>query len=220
MKKRIGLIIGGVLIVAVAIIVIILIKLGYGKDAGTAVNLESTWVVYQYGADKVDNEYMIFTENEVSDYRDGNTDPFVKSSYTYKDGLLNMPEINKEFTIKVISDHNIVLVEPDTKEWKMVRVASSDGNIKKIGAADIVGDYTVISVAGEKGENEFMSFTESSLVDTRDGKEYIACDYNLDSETHLLHADQIGKEFIVYMNGNNLLLIDVADRYVWELVKK
>lgn len=220
MKKKIALIVGCVLIVAVAIIVVILIKLGYGNNGDLSLNLESTWIVYQYGADKVDDEYMIFTEDEVLDYRDKKAEPFVKSSYTYKDGLLNMPEINKKFTIKIISNNNIVLVEPDTKEWKMLRVASSDGNIKKIGTKDIVGDYTVISVAGEKRDNEYMSFTETSLVDTRNGKEYIVCDYTLDSETHLLHADQIGKDFIVYMNGNNLLLIDVADRYVWELVKK
>ncbi len=220
MKKKIGLIAGGVVIVAVAIIVIVLIKIGYENNDALEVNLKSTWVVYQYGADKIDNEYMIFTENKVSDYRDGNVEPFVKSSYTYKDGLLNMPEISREFTIKVISDYNIVLVEPNTKEWKMVRVASSDEPIKKIGAKDIVGDYTVISVAGEKRNNEFMSFTGSSLVDTRDGKEYLACDYTLDSETHLLHANQIDKDFLVYMNGNYLLMIDISDRYVWELAKK
>lgn len=220
MKKKIALIVGCVLIVAVAIIVVILIKLGYGNNGDLSLNLESTWIVYQYGADKVDDEYMIFTEDEFLYYRDKKAEPFVKSSYTYKDGLLNMPEINKKFTIKIISNNNIVLVEPDTKEWKMVRVASSDGNIKRIDSTAIAGDYTVVSVAGEKKDNEYMSFTESSLVDTREGKEYLSGNYTFDSDTHILQADFIDKAFLVYMNGNNLLMIDTVDRYVWELVKK
>lgn len=36
----------------------------------------------------------------------------------------------------------------------------------------------------------------------------------------LLRVDELEKDYLVYMNGKTLMLIDATDRYVWELTKK
>ncbi len=218
MKRKIGFVLGAFFIIAVTAVSFCLIIFSK-KTSEQKISFEGVWLVYQYAENKVDNEIMVFDKNTVSDYRDRNIDAFSTSSYTYENGELNMPDVSKKFTVRVKSDNNIVLMEPDTKEWKMARIASSISSISNLSPADLAGKYNVVRVAGETKHNEVMTFSETTLVDTRNGEEYISCDYLLENNGHLLHATEIGKDFLVYMNANNLILIDCADRYVWELAK-
>ena len=220
MKKKGFIIAGGILIVAVIVAVICFIISGdKGNTSTSTVELDGTWCVFQYAENKTVNEFLVFNNSSVSDYRDGNEDPFVTSSYTYENGKLVMPDISKEFTVRVVSDNNIVLVEPDTREWKMIKVSNGDRDFKDVTASDLLGEYDVVMVAGEKRSNEVMTFTDSNLIDTRDGKEYISCNYEI-FPGHLLKAIDISKEFYIYKNGNTLMLIEKDEGYVWELLAK
>ncbi len=220
MKKKGLIIAGGILIIAVVVAVVCFIITGdSGSNPTSTVELEGTWCVYQYAENKIDNEFMVFNNSSVSDYRDGNEDPYITSSYTYENGKLTMPEISKEFTVRVVSDSNIILVEPDTREWKMIKVSNGDRDINDLTASDLVGEYTVVMMAGEQRSNEVMVFTDSTFTDTRDGEEYLSCKYELTS-SNLLKASDISKEYYVYKNSNVLILIDKADGYVWELIAK
>lgn len=220
MKKKGLIIAGGIFIIAVMVAVIyFIITGGSGSNQTSTVKLDGTWCVYQYAENKIDNEFMVFNNGSISDYRDGNEDPYITSSYTYENGKLIMPEISKEFTVRVVSDNNIILVEPDTREWKMIKVSNGDRDNKALTAADLVGEYDVIMVAGEKRTNEVMTFTDSNLTDTRDGAKYISCNYEIVSG-HLLKAADISKEFYIYRNGSVLMLIEKDEGYVWELIAK
>lgn len=220
MKKKGLIIAGGIFIIAVMVAVIcFIITGGSGSNPTSTVKLDGTWHVYQYGENKIDNEYMVFNNGSISDYRDGNEDPYITSSYTYENGKLIMPEISKEFTVRVVSDNNIILVEPDTREWKMIKVSDGDRDYKALTPADLVGEYDVVMVAGEKRTNEVMTFTDSNLTDTRDGAKYISCNYEIVSG-HLLKAPDISKEFYIYKNGSVLMLIEKDEGYVWELIAK
>lgn len=220
MKKKGLIIAGGILIVAVIVAVVCFIITGdKGNTPTSTVELDGTWCVYQYAENKIDNEFMVFNNGSVSDYRDGNEDPYITSSYTYENGNLVMPEISKEFTVRVVSDNNIILVEPDTREWKMIKVSKGDRDFKNLTASDLVGEYAVVMVAGEKRSNEVMAFTDSTLTDTRDGEKYISCSYEIVSG-HLLKAADISKEFYIYKNDNILMLIEKDEGYVWELIAK
>lgn len=101
----------------------------------------------------------------------------------------------------------------------MIKVSNGDRDNKALTAADLVGEYDVIMVAGEKRTNEVMTFTDSNLTDTRDGAKYISCNYEIVSG-HLLKAADISKEFYIYRNGSVLMLIEKDEGYVWELIAK
>ncbi len=220
MKKKGLIIAGGILIIAVVAAVVCFIITGDNdSNSVSTVELDGTWCVYQYAENKIDNEFMVFNNGSVSDYRDGNEEPYITSSYTYENEKLVMPEISKEFTVRAVSDNNIILVGPDTREWKMIKVSNGDRDIKDLTASDLVGEYTVVMMASEQRSNEVMVFTDSTFTDSRDGEEYLSCKYELTS-SHLLKASEISKEYYVYKNGNVLMFIDKADGYVWELREK
>lgn len=219
MKKKSLVIAGGVFIVAVLAVVIAFVITRGNNITASEVDLNGTWCVYQYCENKIDNEFMVFNEGTVSDFRDGKEEPYITSSYTYENGTLVMAEIAKEFAVRVISDNNIILVEPDTREWKMIKVSNGDRDVKELTPADLTGEYTVVSVAGEPRENEVMVFTDTKITDTRNGEEYLASQYELISG-HSLKLNDISKEFYVYKNANTIMFIDKADGYVWELIEK
>ena len=219
MKK--GLIISGcILIVTVFVAVTIFVNSGSTpSEPAPEVNLRGTWRVYQYAENKVDNEYMMFGADVFSDFRDGNNEAYITSSYQFSDGILVMPEISKNFSLRTVSDNNIILVEPDTREWKLIKVSNGNMDFWEPKGADLTGDYLVSMVAGETRSNEEMVFSESSLTDYRDGELYISSDYELISG-HVLRAVALSKDFYIYKNGDVLMMIEKDDGYVWELLAK
>lgn len=220
MKKRGLLFLGGVLIIAVIVAVVCIISFtGNSKNQSNTVSIDGTWRVYQYAENKVDNEFMVFQNGSAADYRDGNNEPYLQSSYKHENGLLTFPDIEKEYTVRIISDNNIIIIEPDTREWKLIKVSNGDRDIKELNAEDLVGEYDVVLVAGEKREEEVAKFTDTTFTDTRKGELFLSCNYELDTG-HLLRLPEISKEFTAYKNGNILMLIDKTDGYIWELRRK
>lgn len=216
--KKLWLAVGGAVII-VAIALVLFFTLFYrGDNATNSIELNGSWLVYQYGENKIDDEFLVFEGNTVKDYR--NSEVFATSTFTYSNDKLDMPDISKEFAVSVKSDNFIVLIQPDTVEWKLARVSNEASSIAGLTAEELVGEYDVVMVAGEKRTGETMTFTPDSFSDVRDGNAYLSCKYYLDNNGHLLHASEIQKDFFVYVNGKNLILIDCTDRYVWELIKQ
>ena len=175
--------------------------------------------MYQYIGQNVEDELMVFNEDSVADYRDGVQEPYASSTYTYENGTLNMPDISREFTVRILTENHIILVEPNSYEWRMIKIADGGEKVQDVTAAGLVGEYDVIMVAGEPRESETMTFTETDFTDIRDGEEYLSSEYEL-LTSHILHAVGISKEFDVYQNGDALMLVDRVDGYAWELSAK
>lgn len=219
MKNKKLFILSLTFLAGVLAIVIYFIAFAGNVSKEGSIELYGTWLVYQYAENKIDDEYMVFTENIASDYRGGSEDPYITSSYTYDGKSIDMKDISKSFIVSIKSNNCIVLIEPDTKEWKMIRVAEPGQDVLEMTTENLKGEYIVDRVAGEVRNNEVMTFTETRLVDMREGGEFLSCAYNL-VDKHLLRVDELEKDYLVYMNGKTLMLIDATDRYVWELTKK
>ena len=219
-KVRIG--IGLVFIACVVGIVSYILFSGNGEEIPSEskeISLAGTWRVYQYIGQNVDNEFMVFDEDNVDDYRDGVQEPYASSTYSYENGELSMPDISKEFTVRILTKNHIILVEPNSYEWRMIKVANGGEDIQDVTAADLMGEYDVTMVAGEPRDSETMTFTETDFTDVRDGKEYLSSKYEM-LTSHIINAIGISKEFDVYQNGDALMLIDRVDGYAWELSEK
>lgn len=217
--KRTLVIIGMIFILVVAAGIAVFSLNVTSDNPGQEIDLRGTWFVYQFAEHKIRNEYMVFDDDSVSDYRDGKSLPFMTSTYTYEDNRLILPDVPKEFTVRIISENNIILIEPDTREWKMIRVTLNDQIVEPVTPANLAGEYDVLMLAGEKRSNEIMTFSETQLVDYRDGEEYLSCSYEMKSD-HILYAIDLQTEYHIYKSGNYVLLVDIAEGYVWELHKR
>ena len=218
MKKKTLVIAGAILITVVLGAVLFFVLQDGEKQSEETISLKGTWLVFQHGDDKPRNDYMVFSDNNVSYYRDGDTTPAATSTYSIKDNNLSTPDIEKSFTIQVISDNHVMLTETNTVVWRLLLVGESDADTTKIIPESIEGVYDVKAVDEGKRYNETMTFTDSHLSFVQDGTETISSDYTL-SDDGILCLTTINREYNVYMNGNNLFFITAGDITVWELYK-
>lgn len=216
--KKVWLIIGGVFIALVAALVLVLILLNPKDTPKQPLELKGSWLIYQHGELKTVGEVMAFDGEKVTLYKNG--EKYASSAYTFADDRLTMTDIAKEFAVAVKTDNVVVLIEPDTVEWKIARISDSAESITPLTTDNLQGTYDVIAVAAEKRSGETMTFTSSVMTDERDGQTFLASDFTLESDAHLLHAVTVKKDYYVYSNGSHLIMIDAADLYVWELEKR
>ncbi len=77
--------------------------------------LIGTWDVVLHGKDFVGSEQMVFDETSMKDYRDGNTTPYLDSSYTIKEkGMLVIDGIGLELNLCYLDSDLAILVETHT----------------------------------------------------------------------------------------------------------
>ncbi|MCR4610781.1 MAG: hypothetical protein K5644_02670 [Lachnospiraceae bacterium] len=218
MKKKTHVILGAIVIAVILGAVLFFVLQGEGNESTEEVSLKGTWLVFQHAGETPRDEFMVFDDTDVSYYQKGDSKPVATSEYSIKNGKLEAPDIEKSFTIRIISDNNVELIEPSTIVWRLLLVGGSDVDITEIVPQNIEGVYDVKVVGEESRQEETMTFTESHLSFVQGGSETISSDYYI-SEDGILHLMTPDREYYVYVNGNNLLFIGVADNGVWELHK-
>lgn len=220
MNKKIGYIIGVIAIILVIGAAIWFILSGEEPaDTASEIQLDGTWLVYQCGEDMSRTEYMVFSGQTVSDYRNGEAEPFASGTYTFDGSTLEVADMDLTFSVQVISENNIVLTEPNSRVWRLLLVGGTDGVIAPVTAEAIVGEYDVTVVGTEKRTNETITFENNSFSLVQNGAQSAASRYEM-TDAHTLSLPDISREYYVYTNGNKLLLIGRADNGVWELVRK
>lgn len=218
MKRKAFLIAGTIFIILVLGGVLFFIWGNSEKQSGKTVSLKGTWLVYQHGEDLSREEFMVFSNDNISYYRKGNAAPIVSSKYSIKDSELNAPDIDKTFSVHIISDNNIELTEPNTVVWRLLLVGDPDIDKTKIIPEKVEGIYDVKVVGEESRYNETMTFKNSHLSFIQNGKETISSNYSVTGDG-LLHLTTIKRDYYVYANGRNLFFIGVNDNGIWELYK-
>ena len=219
MKKKIGLVAG------ISVIVLVLIGVGLflllNKDSintdNTSANLYGTWCVYRRGADMVEDEYIVFGDDTVSDYRGDLTNPYFESVFSYSKNKLSIGD--SSYSVKVISENNVILVDSSTIEWKMLRVSNERSLDFSVSDDALVGAYDVLRVGGEDKKNEVMTFDRTSLHDERAGVMYLEVNYSWDGPNSIFVPD-LSTKYLVFVLDANLYLIDMNEGYVWELSRR
>lgn len=224
MKKKIFVGIGAVIIaISVIAIVTFLFTTRDMKNFVANVNLCGTWKVLNHAGTSVDNEYLVFDDTTVNDYRDENTTPYIKSVYTVKSGELNLTDVSKKFTIRTVSVNNLVLTETDTAyEWEIVRCDGNGINLPNLDQKIIEGTWKVTMQAGNVIEDEKMVFDNGTISDYRDGKSdaYLESPYSWNSERKLC-VEKLGLVCTVFPISEDLIiLVEDGTGYVWEIVRE
>lgn len=216
MKK--GMYIAGGIVIVVAIALISVFLLTTGAPEAETIDLTGVWKVYRHGDDLIDNEYMVFEGSQVADYRDGAETPFLSATFTSNDGTtLRMEDIGKEFAVRQVSENNVILVEPNTMEWKMFRVSANGVQPADFNRDFMIGKWSVILYAGQAKTDEVMEFTDTALADYRNGELYMTGEYVWNADG-TFEVPSIGHTFAPYVvDEDSLILHDLTDGYLWEL---
>ena len=227
MKKNVLLyVIGGVFIV-LAIAALIVFILGTQNLGTEPFKLEGTWKVAARYKQAVDDEYMVFTEGTVTDYRNGKEAFSGEFAWINNDTSISIPSLDKEFYIHKKTDNIIVLVEPgdtDTtyRRWELIRIDEYPAQ-----RADIVGEWTVNVHSDGIVEGEQIIFTDTTLELYREGSLSASSAYNWNTETGF-YVDLLESQCEAYRCGNKLMLLEyhtdaetgVRTVSFWELTKK
>ena len=170
-KNTLFYIIGAAVIVIAVVALAIFLIATRGLGTTESFSLEGTWKVYARYKNVVDEEYMVFTEDTVTDYRNG-SEAFTGSyEWIDNDTSIKIPSLNKEFYIHKKTENAIVLVEPgDTEQsylrWELVRV---DNYPVTFNQADIKGDWTVVIHSDGVAEGEMLRFADNTMEFYREG---------------------------------------------------
>ena len=224
-KNTLFYIIGAaVILVAIAALIIFLVATR-GLGTTETFKLDGTWKVYAKYKEVVDDEYMVFTGDTVTDYRGGKQ--AFNGSYEWidNDTSIKIPDLNKEFYIHKKTDNHIVLVEPgDTEQsylrWELVRI---DEYPAKFNQADIKGDWTVLIHSDGIVEGESLKFTDSTMEFYREGKLAKSSSYIWRDE-NTLFIEGLNMLCKVYKADSDTVILiqyDQKDNYIdysiWEI---
>ena len=218
MKKKSFVVIGAILIAVVLGAVLLFVFHGGENQADETISLQGAWLVYQHGDELPRNDFMVFNENSVSYYSNGDSEPAASSMYSIQGSQLSTPDIDKTFSIRSISENNVMLTESNSVVWRLLHIGNSYEDMSNVVPENIEGVYDVKAVGEETRINETMTFADSHLSFVQDGSEIISSDFTI-SDDGILHLTTIGRDYYVYENGNDLFFIGVSDNGVWELYK-
>jgi len=185
MKK--GFIIGGSIFLALAVAFMLFFVFAGDSFVKDPVDMTGTWKVVSYSingsySEIIDNEFMVFDAETVTDYRDGKE--FAASSYTLKGLTLKAPELGKEYEIELISEGIVRLCSGGGEYINLVYWTTGDINKEPApvvfsgrwdlahrdsenfvpGTYFIFGDKTLEYYANSNAEPVTMNFTQSGNV--------------------------------------------------------
>lgn len=218
MKKKSLVIVGAVVMIAVFAAVLIFVLNGQVGQSENSISLSGTWLVFQHGDALPRDEFLVFSDSNVSYYRSDDSDPSITSTYSIDNTTLSATDIDTAFNIRAISENHVELTETNTIVWQLLLVGDASADRGAVIPQSIEGIYNVNIVGEERREEETMTFTATHLSFVQKGSEAISSDYTLTSDGVLRLMD-INRDYYVYANGNNFFFIGTDDNGVWELAK-
>lgn len=223
MKKRtIWIICTAVIVVALA--GMLAFVLGGNKPKNLSISMDGNWMVVaninEGELTLIDNEYMVFENNTVKDYRDNSTDPYAQSTYSIDADVLALKDISRTYHISVKSDNVVALYTNERTYMTLVKTELTPDEQTTFNAAEMSGRWDVIYRNSDQPVDEYFVFDFPVLQDFRNGetKPNITAEYYW-NENHIV-VDAIGKDMVLRVISNNhVVLVEVDTGYVWELQK-
>lgn len=223
MKKKVCI---GAAIVIVAIAIITLTVFVFsGKPAESSLELNGVWKVAKNvteGSISIpQNEYMIFSNGEASDFRDGNPVPFVESSYKISGDTLEFPEISRTYHISQQTEQYISLYTADNTYISLVKADSEETLNGSFDPASVTGKWNVAYRPTEEPiVNEYLIFENGMLSDYRDNSETPSIEAAYEWNDNVIKAPALGVEMLgSKVAANRIILVDINEGYIWLLTK-
>lgn len=223
MKKKVSIgVAATVVIVAIAVLVIFVFS---GKNEDKAFDFSGVWKVavnVSAGTASIpQNEYMVFSEGNVSDYRNGITDPYVTSSYTIAGDVIKLSDISRTYHIVQHTPEYISFYANDSTFMTLIKAENEN----------ILNDEFDFQSVSEKWNvtyrptdtpivNEYLIFNNGVLSDYRNNSEQPAIEAEYEWNDNIIKAPALGIEMMgARVATNKIILIDISEGYVWLLTK-
>lgn len=223
MKKKI--VIGVGIAMVVITIAALMVFVFSGKNEENTFDLSGVWKVATNINDGVvsipQNEYMVFTEGKACDYRDGNADPYVKSSYKVSGDVLELPDISRTYHVARHTEEYISLYTNDNTFITLVRAENEAILNDNFDSQSISGKWNVTYRPTDKPiVNEYLIFNDGVLADYRDNSDQPAIEAEYEWDGNIIKAPALGIEMMgSRVADNRIILIDINEGYVWLLTK-
>lgn len=202
-KKAIIGVVAAVVVIAIAALVVFVLS---GNSEESAFDLSGVWKVTTNVNDGVvsipQNEYMVFAEGEASDYRDGNADPYVKSSYKVSRDVLELPDISRTYHLARQTEDYISLYTNEKTFITLIK-AEDEAILKdSFDSSSIAGKWNVTYRPTDKPiVNEYLIFNDGVLADYRDNAEQPAIEADYEWDGSIIKAPALGIEMMGSMVG-------------------
>ena len=223
MKKKVFIgVAAAVVIIAIAALLVFVIG---GRSEDDTVELSGVWKVVTNVNDGVisipQNEYMIFNEGVASDYRDGNSEPYVKSAYSIKGDVLELYDISRTYHISRKIEEYISLYTNDNTYMTLVKAENETILTERFDFQSISGKWNVTYRPTDKPiVNEYLIFNDGVLADYRDNAEQPTIEAEYEWDSNIIKAPALGIEMMgARVAANRIVLIDIDECYVWLLTK-
>ena len=230
-KKNLLFVVGGIFVVAAlaAMLFFVLSGKDSAEPAGETVKLDGAWKVAAYVQSGTTNfpeqEYFVFANETAKAFREGKSDPYAVSAYTftaaaYPNWELNLPDISRKYTVSVITDNYIRFYESNSVYMDLIRYANQDLSDLTFTQDVILGKWDVAyRNTAEVIADEKLKFENGTLEDYRNGGAEPAASvpYYWD-ENGCLCVDAMNMKMQCYPLAEDVvMLVEVATGYVWEL---
>lgn len=230
MKKKFLFSVCVVAVVAAITAMLVFVFSGKSNIASESLTVEGTWkVVVNVNNDIVsiiDNEYMVFDNENASDYRDNTTEPFAMSKYTIDNSLsMNLPDISKKYTIKKYTENYIRLYENQNTYSELIRYPNADMSPIDFDASTFDGKWNIIyRNTSNMYAGDYMVFDggTASQYSGGSGDPAAVSAYSWQNGNHLF-VDSWSKEMVVYPVADGTVImveLETDKGFIWELEKE
>lgn len=226
MKSKVPFIVCGVVVIIAIVAMVVFIFSGSNEVAVEPVNIEGTWKVAVYvnngTTSIIDNEYMVFDEENASDYRDNMTEPYVTSSYTIDSSLmLALPDISRNYSIEKYTENYIRLYESQSVYMELIRYGNADISPLDIDPAAFEGKWNIVyRNTSNVYAGDYMVFENGTAAQYSAGaSEPVATSsFSWQDGNHLV-VDGWSKELVLYpLSDNTIIMVELATEsgFIWE----
>lgn len=226
MKKKAPFIVCGVVILLVVVAMIVFIFSGSNDVAVEPANIEGIWKVAVYvnngAVSIIDNEYMVFDEESVSDYRDNTTEPYATSNYTIDSSLqLALPDISRNYSIEKYTENYIRLYESQSVYMELIRYGNMDMSPLDVDSTAFEGKWNIVyRNTANVYAGDYMIFENgiASHYSAGSSEPLAISSFSWQNDNHLL-VDGWSKELVLYpLSNDTVIMVELATEsgFIWE----
>lgn len=226
MKKKAPFIVCGVVVIVAIIAMAVFVFSGNNDVTVEPVNMEGTWKVAVYvnngNVSIIDNEYMVFGADSVSDYRDSTTEAYATSSYTIDASQqLALPDISRNYSIEKYTENYVRLYEGQDVYMELIRYGNADMSPLDVDTAAFEGKW---SITYRNTDNvyagAYMVFENGTAAQYSAGSSdpVATSDFTWQDGNHLI-VDGWGKDLVLYpVSDDTVIMVELAtdNGFIWE----
>ncbi len=187
------------------------------------ISLNGTWIVVgEYNNDVpvfADNQYMVFTGDSASVYKDDTDKPYAVSSYSIDAAnQMVLSDISREYKVEKKTEYCYRLYESSTKYMLLIKNCSDDLAETVVDASMLSGKWTVTMKGDQLNNGESLNFVNDTIeyFKTPGETPAVTASYTI-SDGNMISADSINLKMECFFVNEETMLFVEDGGIVWEL---